>query len=318
MIAEFFDITKESAGLFGNMNIIHTETAEEMNRWPVIFISFADAKGSCKLLCSGIKTQLLSLWNQNERVFSKLSRIEKDRYDSIYSYLSDTESGNLDSISDALLFLVEKMRDYYSRDVIVLLDEYDTPFIEAKVNGFYEAIRNELSVLLSKVLKGCSSVRLALLTGIERVAKDNIFSGLNNLDVCTVCDDSYAEYFGFTEEETGDMLQAFHMSLSDEVRKMYDGYHFGNYDIYNPWSISRYIQNKKLALYWVNTASNHLIRNALKESRSSFKKEYEQLILKGTITTKVRLDFSFYEMKSDETLWGLFVNAGYLTIQEES
>ena len=198
----------------------------------------------------------------------------------------------------------------------MFIDEYDTPFIEAHVNGYYEEIRGGLSSLLHNALKASTSLQYAMLTGIQRVAKENIFSDLNNLVVCTVKDQEYAQYFGFTEAETKAVLEYYGLKLDEEVKAMYDGYHFGKEEIYNPWSILNYASREVLEPYWVNTSSNKMIRKAMEGRDQAFARGYEELIEKGKLETLVRMETSFFEVSSTESLWGLFVNAGYLTIEK--
>ena len=199
---------------------------------------------------------------------------------------------------------------------MVFIDEYDTPFIEAHVNGCYEEIRGELSLMLHNALKTSNSLQYAMMTGIQRVAKENIFSGLNNVKVRTVKDKQYGQYFGFTEEETKELLEYYGLDLYDGVKQMYDGYNIGEVEIYNPWSIVNYIDNKKLRPYWVNTSANVMIKQAMKQSDTSFQRGYEQLIEQGYLQTTLKMETSFFESSSTASLWGLFVNAGYLTISK--
>ena len=211
---------------------------------------------------------------------------------------------------------MDQLYAYYGKRVMVFIDEYDTPFIQAKMNECYDEIRNGLSEMLHQALKLSNSLQYAMLTGIQRVAKENIFSGLNNLDVYTVRDKQYASYFGFTNEEVQALLSYYDIPFSEEVKKMYNGYRIGGIEIYNPWSMMNYADTQELISYWVNTSENLMIKEAMKQSDISFQKEYEQLLQEGSLTTMVRLETSFYEMSSTASLWGLFVNAGYVTIQE--
>ena len=199
---------------------------------------------------------------------------------------------------------------------MVFIDEYDTPFIEAHVNGFYDEVRSGLSSLLHNSLKTSNSLKYAMLTGIQRVAKENIFSDLNNLDVYSVLDNAYSKYFGFDSQETQDILEYYDLKLDNDVKEMYDGYKMGDIEIYNPWSILNYAKRKELIPYWVNTSANIMIKDALTKSDNDFKKEYEKLITDGQIETTVSMQTSFYEEANNSTLWGLFVNAGYLTVNQ--
>ena len=154
---------------------------------------------------------------------------------------------------------MERMEDYYGKEVMVFIDEYDTPFVEAHTGGFYDEVRGGLAGLLHNSLKTSTSLKYAMLTGIQRVAKENIFSDLNNLDVYTVIDNDYSEYFGFSIEETKELLEYYDLELNDEVKEMYDGYKMGDKEIYNPWSILNYARRK----VWVNTSANTMLKQAI-------------------------------------------------------
>ena len=315
MMAEFFDITKNSKKLFKNTKIINTEYVSEMNQYPTVFISFADAKGDKDIVTKHIKSYFRSLYNDYDFIFKNLTRLETYDYETIINGLTN-EKIELKHISDSLAFLMRILEKYYSKKVMVFIDEYDTPFIEAHLGGFYEEIRDGLSSMLHNALKTSTSLQYAMMTGIQRVAKENIFSDLNNLVVCTVKDPEYAQYFGFTEEETKEALEYYDMSLNSEVKSMFNGYHFGNNEIYNPWSVLNYASRKVLEPYWINTSSNEMIKKAMESSDDAFNRGYEELIQTGKLETLVRMETSFFEMNSTSSLWGLLVNAGYLTISK--
>lgn len=316
MLAEFFDITKDSKDVFVGTQIMDTPYVDEMNQYPTIFISFADAKRDLTSVVSTVKDQILKEWDRYNYVFENLSKYEKNKHDVLEKLLMDYLNGSLEGIGDAISFLMEKLQNYYDKEVMVFIDEYDTPFIEAHVNGFYDEVRGGLSSLLHNSLKTSNRLKYAMLTGIQRVAKENIFSDLNNLDVYTVLDNGYNQFFGFNDEETQRILEYYHLELDDKVKQMYDGYKMGNIEIYNPWSILNYAKRKELVPYWVNTSANVMIKDALEKSDDDFNKEYEKLIMDGQIETVVSMQTSFYEEADNSTLWGLFVNAGYLTIKE--
>ncbi|WP_289420676.1 AAA family ATPase, partial [Thomasclavelia cocleata] len=277
MMAEFFDITKNSKKLFKNTKIINTEYVSEINQYPTVFISFADAKGDKDIVTKHIKSYFRSLYNDYDFIFKNLTRLETYDYETIIHGLTN-EKIELKHISDSLAFLMRILEKYYNKKVMVFIDEYDTPFIEAHLGGFYEEIRDGLSSMLHNALKTSTSLQYAMMTGIQRVAKENIFSDLNNLVVCTVKDPEYAQYFGFTEEETKEALEYYDMSLNSEVKSMYNGYHFGNNEIYNPWSVLNYASRKVLEPYWINTSSNEMIRKAMESSDDAFNRGYEELI----------------------------------------
>ena len=317
MMSSFFDITKDSKEIFKDTKIVETEYISEMNQYPTIFISFANAKNDKLNVVKEIKLQLRKEYDRYAHVFEqKMTVFEQNEYESLVQGLMTKNDGLLDNITDALSFLMERLEKYYHKKVMVFIDEYDTPFIEAHVGGYYEDLRGGLSSLLHNALKTSTSLHYAMMTGIQRVAKENIFSDLNNLVVCTVKDPEYSQYFGFTEEETKQTLEYYDLSLNDEVKSMYDGYHFGEYDIYNPWSILNYASRKVLEPYWVNTSSNTMIKKAISSSDEAFSRGYEELIRNGKLETTVKMDTSFFEVNNTENLWGLLVNAGYLTLHQ--
>ncbi len=316
MMSDFFDITKDSKELFKGTKIMETPYAKEMNQWPTIFISFADAKRNKKSIINTIKSELQNQWDKYNFVFENLSGFKKIKYDYLYKVLADL-NGDLVGIDNALKFLMDQMQDYYKKEVMVFIDEYDTPFIESHVNKFYDDIVEGLSGLLHNSLKTSNGLKYAMLTGIQRVAKENTFSDLNNLLVCDVTDDRYSNYFGFTTDETKDLLEYYGLELNNEVKEMYDGYKIGNTEIYNPWSILCYIDTQELISHWVNTSSNKMIRDAMKKADKKFNDGYEKLITDGYLETVVNSQTSFYETSNTESLWGLFVNAGYLTITKK-
>ena len=317
MMSSFFDITKDSKEIFKDTKIVETEYILEMNQYPTIFISFANAKNDKWNVVKEIKLQLRKEYDRYAHVFEqKMTVFEQNEYESLVQGLMTKNDGILDNIIDALSFLMERLEKYYHKKVMVFIDEYDTPFIEAHVGGYYEELRGGLSSLLHNALKTSTSLHYTMMTGIQRVAKENIFSDLNNLVVCTVKDPEYSQYFGFTEEETKQTLEYYDLSLNDEVKSMYDGYHFGEHDIYNPWSILNYASRKVLEPYWVNTSSNTMIKKAISSSDEAFERGYEELIRNGKLETTVKMDTSFFEVNNTENLWGLLVNAGYLTLHK--
>lgn len=317
MMSSFFDITKDSKEIFKDTKIVETEYISEMNQYPTIFISFANAKNDKWNVVKEIKLQLRKEYDRYAHVFEqKMTVFEQNEYESLVQGLMTKNDGILDNIIDALSFLMERLEKYYHKKVMVFIDEYDTPFIEAHVGGYYEELRGGLSSLLHNALKTSTSLHYAMMTGIQRVAKENIFSDLNNLVVCTVKDPEYSKYFGFTEEETKQTLEYYDLSFNDEVKSMYDGYHFGEHDIYNPWSILNYASRKVLEPYWVNTSSNTMIKKAISSSDEVFERGYEELIRNGKLETTVKMDTSFFEVNNTENLWGLLVNAGYLTLHK--
>lgn len=317
MMSEFFDITKDSKEIFKGTKIMDTPYASELNQYPTIFISFADAKENKETIVKFIKNQFQLEYSRYNYIFKDMDEYEENDYRIINEGIKNNQNGTLQDIEKALIFLMRRLKKYYGKDVVLFIDEYDTPFIEAKTGNFYQEIKGSLATLLRSSLKNSDDLKYAMLTGIQRVAKENIFSDLNNLVVCDVTDQRYASYFGFTNNETQELLEYYGLELNDEVKKMYDGYHIGNQDIYNPWSLLNYADTQKLISFWVNTSANSMIKNALKQADYTFKNQYDKLIKESKLDTYVSMQTSFFEEANNSTLWGLFVNVGYLTVTKE-
>ena len=220
-----------------------------MNRHPVVFLSFQNVKASApdemlRLLGRAVCSEYRRYYSLISS--SALPEEELRQFYEVYSVISSRENAAAlkEVIGSSVVVLCNVLELYFGRKVYLLLDEYDTPFISANSGGYYSEVRDVLAGMLSFALKGNPSIDKALLTGIQRVAKENIFSGLNNLVVCTAADADYADCFGFTEEETRELLEYCGGQFADEVRDMYDGYRIGDYELYNPWSVSCYCARK--------------------------------------------------------------------------
>ena len=222
MLANFFDITKDSRELFKDTEIMKTEYADYINQYPTIFITFAGAKSSLQEIVSWIKKVILKEYQRYKFILKDLDEFDKSVYESVKKGLFNFNNNQLNDIVDALSFLMEQLEKYYQKKVMLFNDEYDTPFIEEHVSGFYDEIKGGLAGLLHNALKLSPSLQYAMLTGIQRVAKENIFSDLNNLIVCTVMDDEYDQYFGFTEKETEELKSLSDIASEQIVEKEYD------------------------------------------------------------------------------------------------
>lgn len=319
MVKVFFDIGTNSRSLFEGLEVMEGQYAREINSRPVLSFTFKDCKDAWPLLIRQIKTALEPEFERyGSIIYGDLSPSQKQNFDEIQSSLAAKSDAGWEPLWNAIAFLSKAVSEHYKKPVIILIDEYDTPISTAYSNGCYEQLHSFFSSLYGTALKGNPHMDMALMTGIQRVAKENIFSGLNNLLVCTAESGAYADCFGFTEEETRELLCRYGMELSKPVRDMYDGYRFGGKELYNPWSILNYVKSGRLAPYWVNTSSNELIHERLEQASVSFKQKFNELILNGVIATTVDLQTGTYDGGGDAALWGLFVNAGYLTFTDES
>lgn len=323
MLAEFLDCTKDSAEIFAGTKISRSEWVSEMNQHPVVFLSFLNVKAdSASMMAAQLGGALRGEYERYSPIIkdSSLPEEQKDSFNQIYNSLRspDDDVESRKSIVNSIAVLCQVLEMYYGKKVYLLLDEYDTPFISANSGGYYDEVREMLTGMMRSALKGNPSIEKALLTGIQRVAKENIFSGLNNLVVCAVKDSDYEDCFGFTEEEVRDLLDYCGVPFTGEVKEMYDGYQIGMTDLYNPWSISCYAARRKLESYWVNTGENSIIKNAMEQRDDSFVRDYNTLIEQGKVEVQAELATAYYEKADDASLWGLLINAGMVTIQEQT
>jgi len=318
MLRDFFDMTQDSHNIFEGLTIMETEYVDQMNSIPVIYLSFKECTGvSLKDLKKAIAEEVRKEYIRYKPYFADVDKKDK-RYLRYFKMLELLEH---DEVKDAVLkqclvCLIKALHTRYDVRPILLIDEYDNLIVEA-----HEKVRKKFTsfyaLFLITVLKGNPSLGQAVLTGIQCVAKESLFSMLNNMAVYTVLDAQYAKYFGLTEEQTIELLTYYDLELDDDVKAYYDGYLFSNIKIYNPWSILSYAQKKKLNNYWLKTSTNTLIHESVDSSEHEFHEEFEKLIINEEVTVSVNLETSFIEIPKTETLWGLFVNAGYLTVIHE-
>ena len=315
MLREFFDLTRDSQALFADLAIAQSDYAREMNQWPVIFLSFKDCKRSklSSLLC--LMDVLLQALDELPEGMT-LAESDAVRLQQIRQILLKQDLDGLEYLNRTIYLLSKLLYQHYGKKVIILIDEYDTPMVDAYEHGYYEDVHAFFSSLYGSALKDNPYLERAMLTGIHRIAKENIFSGLNNLEVCTVLSEKYQQYFGLTPEETQTLLAYYELPLDEKVQGMYDGYRFGQQEIYNPWSIINYADNKKLAPYWVNTASNEILVQAMLAADAEVQEDLEALLSAGRARVPVDLQTSFFEIEQPATLWGLFLGSGYLTVMD--
>lgn len=319
MLRDFFDITQDSRDIFQGLAIMDTEYGALINSRPVICLTFKDCSGRTPdVLRARFNTVIAKEYEKYAGIFAGKVDTEgfyerifyRDLENLNYSRASFTE---LSSMVENLMRLVKK---FYDKAPLLLLDEYDQPILSSYENGYHDELGDFFSVFYGSALKGNEDLWMALLTGIQRVAKESIFSKLNNIRVYTVLDERYSEYFGLTERETVALLENYGLKLNAVVKNKYDGYHIGRQEMYNPWSVLNYADSGVLRNYWVNTSTNYLIHEALKGASGYFMKSFETLLSQGIVETAVTLETSFIEQQNDYSLWGLLVNSGYLTVVE--
>ena len=311
----FFDVrnAEENRKLFKDLYIEKSEYFKEQGQYPTIFITLKDTKKNNWEECySKIKIILRDLYEEHSYIKDKLSINEKEEYDKILFKKDDAEYDN------ALLNLTKYLYNYYQKKVVLLIDEYDSPLITANQFGYYKEAINFFRDFLSSALKTNSNLKMVLLTGIVQVAKEGIFSGLNNVKTYNILGDKFETFFGLSEEEVENALKYFGMTYEiKEVKRWYDGYKFGNAEVYNPWSIINYLSDRGLQAYWVNTSDNALIYDNLKNSTVDVFKDLEALFEGKAIKKEISPFFTFEELSKFDGIWQLMVYNGYLKINEK-
>ena len=313
MIKYFFDVKnkEENRKLFENLKIYNSEYMSEQGKYPVIFISLKDLKGDTWEKCfENLKKTMYKIFNKYEFVREKLNIVEKRQFDKIWEMRDSKQS-----FKTSLLDLSNYLNKYYGEKVIILIDEYDAPIINAFDKGYYNEAMNFFQTFYSSALKTNNSLKYGILTGITRVIKEGMFSGLNNLYVNTILSKDYSEYFGLLENEVIEMLEYFDMKYKiEEVREWYNGYIFGESKVYNPWSIVNYVRKKEIKAYWANVSGNTFLENMIDYSGESV---YEDLkrFTDGESIEKYISDGTTIKslLSNDDEIWQLLLYSGYLT-----
>lgn len=314
MLERFFSINyKDQSHLFEHLSIWKDEEYRHLQgTYPVIFISFADIKetsifGAKKRICQIIE----ALYNQYDFLPDSgcLNEKEKEHFQRISVDMNDYDATN------ALKMLSLYLSRYYQKNVIILLDEYDTPLQEAYISGYWKEAVEFIRSLFNSTFKTNPYLERALMTGITRISKESIFSDLNNLTVVTTTSDAYADCFGFTPQEVHNALEEYGLlNNKDKVKDWYDGFCFGKQTgIYNPWSIINYLKTQRFSTYWANTSSNELVGKLIREGSSSIKEVMEDLLNGGKLCTEIDEQMIFTQLDHNENaIWSLFLASGYL------
>ena len=257
---------------------------------------------------------MYKVFNDYEFLREKLNLVEKRQFDKIWEM-----TGNEKNFKTSLLDLSKYLNKYYNKKVIILIDEYDAPIINAFNNGYYNEAINFFQVFYSSALKTNDSLKYGILTGITRIIKEGIFSGLNNLKVDTILDKRYAEYFGILENEVIEMLDYFEIEYKmEEVRTWYNGYIFGDSKVYNPWSIVNFVDNQEIKAYWANISGNTLLENMMDHAEESVYADLKKFT-EGESIEKYISDGTTIKslLSSNDEIWQLFLYSGYLTKSDE-
>ncbi|NFS12404.1 AAA family ATPase [Clostridium botulinum] len=317
MLKYFFDIENkdENKDLFKGLEIENEEEIMKMQgAYPVIFLTFKNEKHlSFENLQEGLKSVMYNIYMDHYYLLEseKLSQFDKERFKEILD-----RKGSIVEFSEALSNLMRYLNKHYNKKVIVLIDEYDVPIQESYLRGYYEEAIVLIRNILTAALKDNVYLEKSLVTGILRVAKESIFSGLNNIEVDSILGINFNDKFGFTEEQVINLLEYYNLSEKiDEVKKWYNGYIFGGKIIYNPWSVLNYIKNNEIGFmpYWINSSSNDLIKRLLSNGNEDTKKNLEELIQGNSIKKIVDDHVVMKDVEDDEeNLWGFLTLSGYL------
>ena len=314
MMKYFFEIenTEENKKLFDGLAISNKEYMKEQGQYPVIFISFRNIEEENWEDCYfEIKNIISRTYNEFEFLRGTLNQSELAEFDSIW--LKKEKADWKSSLKNLTRYLYK----YYDRKkVVVLIDEYDTPIIQSYQEKYYKKLISFFKRFYGDVMKDNEYLQFGIMTGILRIAKEGIFSGLNNLKVNTIFSEKYSEYYGLTEEEVLEAVKYYDMEYEmQDIRKWYDGYQFGKSEVYNPWSIINFLNERELKAYWIGVSGNSMINDLLSKGDRHIVKNLEKLFNEEIIYKVVR-DYTEYKFDSSD-IWELFLYSGYLTIAGE-
>ena len=316
MLKYFFNVEnkEENRKLFNGLDVEKSEYMSEQGQYPVIFISLKSIKAKTwEEAIQEIRLLVLELFSEYKYLLEDLDEYDLPRFK---KYLM----GNADfsELKNALLFLTRMLFQKYKKEVILLIDEYDSPLISAYEYHYYSDAIAFFKVFYGEALKTNQYLKMGVMTGIIRVIKAGIFSDLNNLRVYSILDRQYPDFFGFNGEEVEKALKDFDIEykLSD-VKLWYNGYKFGNSEVYNPWSILNFLKDGKLAPYWIDTSGNFLINQILKNTDSEIMETLEALFNGETVEENISGNSDLSSLLGQEEIWELLLFSGYLTIDEK-
>ena len=315
MLKYFFDIHngKENKELFNGLDIEKSEHFSEQGQYPVVFISLKGIKAdSWENFLNSIKSLISSLYNEFEYVRSSLNESELKTFDKIWFKKDDGDYEN------SLKYLTAYLYKYYNKEIVLLIDEYDSPLISAYEYHYYDKAIIFFKIFYGEALKTNQYLKTGIMTGIIRVIKAGIFSDLNNLRIYSILSNHYSEFFGFTEDEVKKALCDYNIEFKlADVKLWYDGYKFGDSEVYNPWSILNFLFDKKLAPNWINSSGNFLINDILKNVDAETMETLEQLFSGESVEENINGNSDLSVLLGQEEIWELLLFSGYLTVDEK-
>lgn len=312
----FFDIKngEENRKLFDGLYISNSPLMSEQGKYPVIFITMKGIIGrDLEEVIKDIEVKIYELYNRYFFIEERLNPNARE----VFNRLARKE-GSIAEIKSSLRFLTQFLYEYYNQKVVLLIDEYDSPLLNAVEKGYYTEMKDFLRAFYGDALKTNEYLQMGVLTGIIRVTQAGIFSDLNNIENYTILKKSYSQYFGLLEEEVEEALKYYGIEYKlDEVRAWYDGYNFAGTEVYNPLSILKYIKEKELESYWINTSGNALIMEIIANSDDRVIKDLEKLFEEKELETVVDLELDMGKSLLESDIWSLMLSSGYLTIKEK-
>lgn len=312
----FFDIKngEENRKLFDGLYISNSPMMSEQGKYPVIFITMKGIIGrDLEEVIKDIEVKIYELYNRYFFIEERLNPNARE----VFNRLARKE-GSIAEIKSSLRFLTQFLYEYYNQKVVLLIDEYDSPLLNAVEKGYYTEMKDFLRAFYGDALKTNEYLQMGVLTGIIRVTQAGIFSDLNNIENYTILKKSYSQYFGLLEEEVEEALKYYGIEYKlDEVRAWYDGYNFAGTEVYNPLSILKYIKEKELESYWINTSGNALIMEIIANSDDRVIKDLEKLFEEKELETAVDLELDMGKSLLESDIWSLMLSSGYLTIKEK-
>ena len=324
MLDNFFDIRKDSQAMFEGLEISKNTAlcSEWMNQWPTLFLSFKKVDGLNFQDAYDMLTVVLANLYKKHMYLLESDKINPFDKEIITHIMSGDAS--VKEIKDSLALLTTTMQEYYGKPVILLIDEYDVPIAKASAKGYYAEMLDVVKGLM-QALKDNDALRFAVVTGCLRIAKESIFTGTNNFVSDTISSSHLNEYFGFTQADVDQILKdADCLEYAADIKNWYDGYHFGDLDVYCPWDVMNYLRDlqrnpkAKPASYWKNTSDNSIIRSFIDYSGRSISRKLETLLSGGYIIQKIEENLTYdYLHSSEENLWSILYLTGYLTQARE-
>ena len=320
MLSEFFDIQKNSRALFEGLSVMKNKglCRQWMNQYPTLFLSFRSVDG---LNFSGAYAQLASVIAELYKKHIYLTESEGIQpLDKEQFHRTAAEKADLKGIKNSLLKLTQLMELHYQKPVILIIDEYDVPLAKASEKGYYREMQDAIKGVM-QVIKDNNSLEFAVITGCLQIAKESIFTGTNNFVSDTISDTQLNESFGFTQDEVNRLLADTGLApYAEEIREWYDGYHFGDFDVYCPWDVMNHVQNlllnpdSKPKNFWENTSDNSIIRTFLKRTDFDINDKFETLLAGEYIVEPIEENLTYDVLESsEENLWSLLYLTGYLT-----